>query len=457
MKIKALAVLVILMVSITGSYAQESWGLERCIQYAISNNITVKQQELNVTSSENTLRQAQWSQAPSITASANQYATFGRSRDNSNFSSVDKNAWSGNLGVGTQVELFGGLSKRNTIAKNKLDLKSALLDVEKTKNDISLNVAAAYLQVLFSEEQVENSIRQLELTKLQVERTQKLVDAGNLSLSNLLEIKSQYAQEEVALVNAQTQRDLAYLSLKQLLELPADAAFAIEKPSALMVNSQYAMSNPMQLFSSAQGLPQIVSAEVKVESAEKGISVARSGYYPTLSLSVQYGTSYFNQAQELKSVLTDAQGNMVPVYGKQAIVDQLRKNQSTSVGLSLSIPLFDSFRTKHAVTSAKVGYSMAQLNLQLQKNSLYKEISQAHADAMGALKKYFATEKAKEAIAESFSSVDKKFNVGAANSVDYNTAKNNLSKSESEMLQAKYQFIFKTKILDFYKGVPIKL
>lgn len=457
MKLKIVFLLAASLFFSAAGDAQETWTLERCIEYALSNNITIKQQGLNVSNAENTLRQSQWSQTPTISGSGSQSLSFGRSRDNSNFSAVDKNSWSGSFGVGSQVELFGGLNKRNTIAKNKLDLQSALLDVEKTRNDVSLNVVASYLQVLFNEEQVLISQRQVELTKSQVERTQKLVDAGNLSQSNLLEIRSQQAQEEVALVNAQNQLDIAYLTLKQLLELSADTQFKIDHPSNIPMNEQYVLASPGSLFESSLGLPQIKSAEVKVESAERGVKVAQSGYYPTLSFSAQYGTSFFNQAQELKSMTTDASGNPVAIYGKQAISDQLRKNQTTNLGLNLSIPIFSSFRNKYSVNNARIGYTAAQLNLQQQRNVLYKEIAQAHADAVGALKKFHATQKARDAFAETFTNADKKFNVGAANSLDYNTAKNNLSKSESDLLQAKYEFIFKTKILDFYKGIPIKL
>lgn len=457
MKFTKAFLLVSLLLTAVATNAQEVWTLEKCIGYALSNNITIKQQTLNVSSAENTLHQSQWSQTPSITGSGGQSLSFGRSRDNSTFSIVDKNSWSGSFGVGSQVEIFGGLNKRNTINKNRLDLQSALLDVEKTKNDVALNVAAAYLQVLFNEEQVLNSERQVELTKKQVDRTQKLVDAGNLSQSNLLEIRSQQAQEEVTLVNTQNQLDIAYLTLRQLLELPVETAFKIDHPSNIPLNEQYALGSPGSMFENSLSLPQIKSAEVKVESAKRGVKVAQSGYYPTLSLSVQYGTNFFNQAQTVKSFSKDANGNVIPVYGKQSIVDQLDKNQTTNLGLNLSIPIFSSFRNKYTVNNARIGYAAAQLNLQQQKNTLYKEISQAHADAVGALKKYHATQKARDAYAETFNNADKKFNLGAANSLDYNTAKNNLSKSESDLLQAKYEFIFKTKILDFYKGIPIKL
>lgn len=453
MKLRTFSILALLLMGSIGALAQEPWGLERCIQYAISNNITIKQQEQRVAIGENAVKKAQWNQTPSLSASSNNSVSFGRSRDNSNFSSVDKSAWSGSFGIGSQLNLFNGFSTTTTIAKNKLDLKSELLEVERTRNDISLNIAAAYLQVIFTEELVTISKRQVETTQLQVERTQKLVDAGNLSQSSLLDIRSQQAQEEVALVNAQNQLDIAYLTLKQLLELPVDAQFKIEHPSGLTVNEQYALSTPGILYETSQNLPQIKSAEIKVESAEKGIKLAKSGYYPSFMLSAQYGTSYFNQALEIKGTTTEG----FPIYGKQAIRDQLDKNQSISIGLNLTIPIFDRFSTKYEVNNARIGYTTAQLDLQQRKNTLYKEISQAHADAVGALKKYAATQKASEALAESFNNIDKKFNVGAANSLDYNTAKNNLSKSESELLQAKYQFIFKTKILDFYKGVPIKL
>lgn len=175
MNLRTVGMLALLLSASTAALAQEPWGLERCIQYAISNNITIKQQELRVSSSQNAVKKAQWSQTPSLSASSNNTVSFGRSRDNSNFASVDKTAWSGSLGIGSQLNLFNGFSIRSTIAKSKLDLQSDLLEVERTRNDISLNIAAAYLQVLFNEELVSISERQLETTHLQVDRTQKQV------------------------------------------------------------------------------------------------------------------------------------------------------------------------------------------------------------------------------------------------------------------------------------------
>lgn len=422
---------------------QNNWTLEQCINHAIQNNITIKQQEVNVTRSQNNVNQALWSQTPSISASGNSSVNFGRSLDYTSYTYLDKTAWNGNFGLSAQSTLFGGFNVRNNISKNKLDLQAALQDLDKTKNDISLNVAAAYLQVLFSEELVTNTTRQVELTKAQVERTKKLVDAGNLSMSNLFDMQSQEAQEEVNLVNAQNQLNIAYLSLKQLLEIPAETPFDVYHPNELPLNENYPLSTPSIIFENSQNMPEIKSAEIKVESAEKSIKIAQSAYYPNLSLSAQYGTNFFSP-QETQ-------------MGKISIKSQLNNNQSTNLGVSLRIPIFNSMSTKYSVNNARLGYSSAQLSLQQAKNTLYKQISQAHADAAGALKKYHATQKANASFAETFKSVEIKFNVGSANSIDYNTAKNNFAKSESELLQSKFDFIFKTKILDFYKGIAIKL
>lgn len=440
------------------SDAQETWGLEQCIKYATDNNISIKQKELQAEISKNDLKVKQWSQAPSLSASGNQNVSFGRSRDNSNFASIDKSAWSGNFGIAAQMNLFSGFKSRAMVEQGKLDLQSDLLSIDLARNDLSLQIAGAYLTVLFSEEKVGQAEKQIEVSRMQVERTQKLVDAGNLSQSNLLTIKSQLAQEELKFVTYQNDLDIAYLALRQLLDLPADTPFKVDHPKDIVANEQYALSSPNQLFQNSQNLPQIQMAEVKVQSAEKGIKVAKSGYYPTLSFGAQYGTSYFNQAIELRGYSLAPDGKtQIPIYGKQPIGDQLDKNQSWGLGLSLNIPIFERMNNRYSVSNARVGYNLAQLNLQQEKNTLYKLISQAHADAVGALKSYSASQKALESVAESFNSIDKKFNVGAANSTDYNTAKNDLAKAESDVLQAKYQFIFKTKILDFYKGVPIKL
>lgn len=445
MNIKIQQLLIILLLVTANAYGQEQWTLEKCIHYAIENNITIKQQEIVASNSSIAVQQHQWKQLPSVAASSNTSVSFGLSQDNSQFSSTQNSAISGSFGIGAQATLFSGLNTFYTIAKSKIDLKSALMDMEKAKNDIALNVAAAYLQVLFDQEQVDNAARQVELTKSQVERTQKLVDAGNLSISNLLEIQSQAAQEEVNLVNAQNLLSIDYLSLKQLLELPFNMEISVYKPDHLEVNEAYAIGSPSSIFEQAQGLPEIQSAELKVKSAETSIKIAKSGYYPSVSLSLNYGSSFFRPVDEM------VYSTMSPIH------TQIKNNQSTSIGLGIRIPIFSSMQNNFNVRSARLGYTSAQLTLQQAKNLLYTQVLKAHTDAAGALKKYLATNKAFQSFSETFKSVEVKFNVGSANSIDYNTAKNNLSKSESEMLQAKFNYIFKTKILDFYKGVPIKL
>lgn len=455
------------------AFSQESWSLEKCIDYALENNIQIKQQELNTRYSEITLLQSKAILLPTLNGSANHNYSFGRSVDpyTNEFSSA--NVQSNNFSLNSSVMLFNGFQNMNTIKRNQFDLMASLEDMEKAKNDISLSIASAYLQILFSLELLDIANNQLEITKLQVERTKKLVEAGSLAHGSLLEIQSQEAAEELQVVNAQNQQDISYLTLTQLLDLDSVDGFDIVHPELSEINTETFPYTVSQVYGEAiMKLPQISSAEYRLQSSEKGLSIARGFISPRLTLGASYGTGYSN-ARKLYTLSDDisyqtigqtelSQENVLApmfIYDESpwAFGDQLKDNASTSLYFSLSVPILNGFQTRTSISNAKINLLNSEYSLQLAKNQLYKDIQQAYADALAALKRYSASEKAVSSREESFRYTQQKFDVGLVNSVDYNLAKNNLIKAKSDLLQAKYEFIFKSKILDFYRGQPIKL
>lgn len=436
----------VFVLSTSSLLGQEPWSLEQCIEYALDNNISIKQQKLNVEVSRNQLQRARFNAFPNLNASANHNYSFGRAIDyGTNTVSQDMEATS--FSINSTVTLFSGFQITNTRKQEELNLLASTSDVEKLKNSVSLNIAAAYLQILYSRELLEVAKSQKTLTELQLEKTQQFVNAGSLPQGNLFDIEAQLASDELQVVNAQNQLDLAYLTLTQLLDLKSTEGFSILQPNLSNFEETLPVDSPMDIFSHAQNvMPQIKSASLKVSSAEKGMLSAKGARSPRLSL----GLSYSSGSRRYLGT---------PPFGfsNDPFMDQIRDNASINIGLSMSVPIFNGFQVKTSISNSYISLENAKLILEQEKNLLFKDIQQAYADALGSLKKYKATEKNVDALQEAFRYSTERFNVGLVNSLDYTTAKTRLTKAQADLLSAKYEFIFKTKILDFYKGNPISL
>lgn len=463
------------LASIGQDEARGPWSLEDCLAYAMENNIQIQQSILNTRYNENLLKQARISQLPSLNGSAGYTYSWGRALDQTTYQFTDDQQINSiNMGLSSSVNLFKGLQVRNTIDQNELNLMASYEDVEKVKNDISLNIAAAYLTILFNKELVSVTESQLEITGQQVERTRKMVDAGKLAEGSYLEIQAQYAAEELNLVNAENQLAISLLNLQQTLDLPVDTAFDVIIPRLDDPDENPMVMNALEVYRTAeQEMPEIKSAELNLRSSEKQLSVAKGGRSPQLYLSANYNTGYSDIREQVVSLSDPEQvpigitsGNelvytlqpqQIPTYGAYPFFEQMRDNTSAGVGLGLSIPIFNGWQVNTDVANARIALENSQLELQSRKLTLYASIQQAYADALAALKKFNATEHALVSMAESFKYTEKKFEVGLVNTVDYNTSKNQLTRTQSDLLQAKYDFIFRIKILNFYRGEPITL
>jgi outer membrane protein len=436
------------------SLGQEPWSLENCIQYAFENNISIKQQALNTEYNSNILQQSKIGLAPNLNAGANHGWSFGRALDQTTYEFTEQESiMSTNLNVNSRVTLFNGLQQFNTIKQNEFNLMASLQDLEKLKNDISMYIASAYLQILFNRELLAVSQSQLETTQAQVERTRKLVDAGSLAYGSLLEILAQAASEELNVVNAQNQLDISYLNLIQILDLDSVGDFDIIIPEFGDIATQEIMVSVSSVFREATTLlPQIKSAEYQLASSQKELDIARGNRSPSLSLTGSFGTGYSDYRERL--VNPDP---VNPVFEPYPFWDQITDNRSTGISLGLSVPIFNGWMVNTSISNARLGVMNSKLNLESQKNTLYKEIQQAYADAVAARKRYLSTQEALASMEESFKYTEHKFEVGLVNTVDYTTEKNRLAATQSDLLQSKYDYIFKMKILDFYRGIPLSL
>ena len=428
-----------------GVKAQDTWSLDKCINYALENNLQEKQQNIDIKTKENALTVAKMAHLPSLNASASHSYSFGRAIDYGS-NQVSNDIISTSFSINANLTLFNGFEILNSRKQSQTNYLAAKSDVETIKNSIAIQIALGYLQILFNDELVNSTATQVELSKMQVERTRVLVNAGSLPEGNLFEMEAQLASDEAQLVNAQNQLDLAYLTLTQMLDLKSAESFRIEKPTNVDVEEKLAATNPQEIFNISMGImPQIKGSELNVESANYGLKIAKGRYYPQLS----FGASYSSGARQFLKEN--------PLVAEVPFETQIRDNASTYIGFSLSIPIFNGLQTRKGVSNAKINLSSSQIDLENQKNSLYKDIQQAYADALAALKKYKSTQKSLQALEEAFRYSEQKFNLGMVTSIDYTTAKNKLAKAQTDLLQAKYEFIFKSKILDFYKGETLKL
>jgi len=472
---KAITLSIMLFGAAITGMAQDAWSLENCIQYAMENNIQIKQSVLNTEYNENLLKQSKLGQIPNLNASSNYSFSWGRALDQTTYQFTDdQQIHSLSMGFSSSANLFSGLRVRNTILQNELNLMASYEDVEKIKNDISLNIAAAYLSIMFNQELLAVTVSQMEITGQQVERTQKMVDAGKLARGNLLELDAQYASEELNLVNAENQLSISLLNLQQILALPIDTAFGIDIPDLADPDENPLAISALEVYRIAElEMPQIKSAELAKESSEKGLMIAKGGRSPQLYLSANYNSGYshireqvveLGDPQQIPIGITQNSGDpvlsypqQIPVYGAYPFFEQMRDNTSAGVGLGLSIPIFNGWQVNGSIANARIALENSNLELQNKKLILYASIQQAYADALAALKKFNATERALISMEESFKYTEKKFEVGLVNTVDYNMSKNQLTATQSDLLQAKYDFIFRIKILNFYKGDPITL
>ena len=429
------------------AYPQKKWSLEECINYAYENNLQIKRQELNVDYNKNNFTQSKFSVLPNLNGQWNHNFSSGKTIDYNRFEYVNQSYWSGNLGLGSNMTVFSGLSILNDIIQKKYKFLQSQSDLEKTKNDIALSLTVAYLNILFAKERVEVAKNKLEVTTLQAERTKKLMEVGNVAQGEYFEIKAQESNEKLALVNEMNYLDITYLDLTQLLDLDSAGGFDIVVPEHLEVELIAPPTSVDDIYAKAlDHLPQIRSAEFELKSAEKDLSKAWGQLSPSVGLSGNIYSRYSELAQDPTNPTADYP------YG-----DQLKDYFYKQFGIGVSVPIFNRLQVKTGISNARLDVMNTKLMLDQTKLALYKEIQQAHADALAAMEEYSSSIEAVKANEEAFKYAQQKLDVGLMNSVDFNVTKNNLITAQSALIQAKYKYIFRLKILDFYMGNAIVL
>lgn len=447
----------------------QPWSLQACIAYAQVHNIQVQLQELNVRMSETNLLASKGQMLPNLNGGASHTYQYGQTIDRFTNTFVNDRVLNQNFFVSSNVTVFSGLQNYNTVQQNKFALQASQFGVDQTRYDISMNVASAYLNILFTEDQLEIANKQQALTQAQVDRMQKLVDAGAIARGNLLDLQTQLAQEKVTVVTAANNATIAYLSLTQLMNLDSTRGFHIVRPNLEITNENILSETPAQIFATAEGTqPSIKQADANVLSAEKGVDVAYGALSPSLSVQGSLGTGYSGAARSAVATPNGADTIGITTGGDYVLVpgfdynystvpfsDQLDNNFNQSFGVQLTVPIFNRLQVRTNIQRAQIQQLNAELNAELARQNLDKSIQQAYADAQAALQKYRAQVAALSAAEEAFKYTEEKFTVGSVNAVDYTNSKNRRSQAESNVLQAKYDYIFRLKVLDYYKGNPI--
>ncbi|MBA4321740.1 MAG: TolC family protein [Odoribacter sp.] len=457
MKKTLVLLFVLLFISQHSGFSQQRvWSLGECIGYAIENNIQIKQQVIQTEFQKNSLDLAKFKLLPTLNGSATHNYSFGRALDQTTYQYTDQqNVQSNNFYLGGSLNLFNGLQNYNSIKKNQYEVLAGEHDLQNIKDNIALAVALDYLQILLNKELVTATGNQLQITLQQIEKTRKLVDAGSSARGNLLQIESQAAQEELQFINISNQLDLSYLNITQLLELKTPVGFEIIVPEISVDTNAVISGNIDEIFSVAQGnRPDVKSSEMKLSSSEYDLKIARGGRSPRLSMNSSFSTGYSDIRKKLLGLDPIT---FDPVYGKYPFAEQVNDNINWGVGFTMNIPILNGWQVNKNIENSKLGIQNSRYTLEGTKKQLYKNIQQAYADAVAALKKYNASKKAVTSMEESFRYTEQKFNVGLVTPVDYNAAKTQLLKAQSELAQSKYEYIFKTKVLDFYKGIPLNL
>ena len=437
--------------AIAPANAQEQtapWSLEACINYAYANNLQLKQKMEEQEARKVELHTSKHSWLPAVNANMGQSFQFGRSTSKSGVI-VDQNAANTTFNINLDMPIFDGFKIPNDIAARKLDLQAAIESLNKAKEDLAVNIASYYLQVLYNKELQRVAQLQVDLDREQVNKTEAMVNAGKVPLSQLYDIKAQLAKDEVTLTEATNNVQLALLDLAQSLELErSDRSFDVVTPQITdaVAENMSSILPPETIFDQAVTFkPQIKEQEYLLESQKRMLKVAQAGYYPKLNFGASYSNGYYHTSMGGEFADTRSFG------------DQLKQNGQKIVGFSLSIPLFNRFQVRNSVRSARIGINNQQLLLENSKKTLYKEIQQAYYNATAAQEKYTASDKSVASSREAFSYAQARYEAGKSTVFEFNEAKTKYAQSLAEQVQAKYDFIFRAKILDFYRGTPLKL
>lgn len=450
------------------------WTLRECVDYALANNLQVKRSELALELSDIDKRQAKLALLPSVNASTGYGFNWGRGIDpvTNTFDASQRNDYA-QLGASGRVDLFNGFRLQNTIRQANTEFAASEQDLAKTRNDVELDVISLFINVVFNRELLGNAKLQLSSSQQQLDRTRKLVAAGSLPKANELNLEAQVATNELNLINQENALALSILQLQQALQIPAGVPFDVVIPDITAEDLMLEQTRD-EIFRIAKAtMPEIRSSKLRIESASYSVKAARGNLYPRLGVNGSINSNY-SKSSALRFVPDGGfetfetgyfvQGTNAPVYGLEptgsyreiyGFNDQVKDNLYKSISLTLSIPIFNNLNARAALQRALISQEQAKINARETENILRQNVETSYNNAIAASKSYHSALRQVEAREEAYRMVEQRYNIGAANYVEYQVAENDLFQARSDLSRAKYEFIFRKKILDFYLGNPL--
>jgi outer membrane protein len=450
-------------------------NLQQCIDIARQNNLSIRQGQLTTESTALQLRQSQLNQLPNAVFQGGESRSGGRNIDPRTNQFVQQSITSGNYQLSSSATLFSGFILKNTIKQNDLALQATRQELRTTENNISLNVAQFYLNVLTNTEQLVAAQRQADVTRAQLSRTERLVAAGSLPEANLYDLRAQLANNELDIVNAQNNVDLAKVSLLQVMNVPINLAIEVEPVAVPDPTVAPYAQTVQQIYEIAErSLPEVAGTDLRVRAANMGVEVAKGGLFPTVTINGNLSTLYSSAAQQqilngqvsqqpLPYFATTADGKQLPIFATVQGYDltglpvgtQFGNNLNRSVSLSLRMPIFQAYQAKNRIASARIQQQGAELTAQNVRLQLRQQIETAYTTLRASANRYIATQSQVTSLEKAFAVSESRLNAGAINATDYNVAKSNLDRARASLIQSRYDYVFRTKILDFYQNKPL--
>lgn len=466
------------------SFSQQKWDLKTCVEYAMSNNINVRQSEIQSKLSGLTFQQSKTGVFPNLSFGGNSAFNSGNNQDPTTFTRVTENYLSAGMQLQTSADIFNFYSKRKTIAANQWEFMAAQANVGKIKNDVALSVANSYLQVLLALEQVKIASVQIEQTTFQLDNTRKMVLAGSMPELNVTQLEAQLASDSGNYIAVRGNYNQALLSLQSLMNLDPSKPFEVETPSVdqIPVEPITALLPEYVYGEALKNQPQQLANEFRLKAAFNNKAAAKAALYPTLSAYGSLGSNYLSFSKrpiysktitgyQSTGLLADA-GNGVfydvqsPVFTNADIIgyikpgtfsEQMNDNFRKSIGLSISVPIFNGGAAKTNLERSKLNIRSIELQKENDNQKLKQDIYSAYNAALVAMQKFTASQKAVDANMQALDFANKRYRIGALSMFELISTQNNLLKAKLDFSINRFDYVFKMKVLEFYKGAGLKL
>ena len=439
MTMKRLFLITLLVATVFGAQAQKVWTLDECINYALEHNLDLRKAQLARQQAEYQWKTSKNAWLPTLNANAGEYLGFGQSPSYTGVY-VSDNSSSASFGANLSLPLFQGLNLYNTAKADALNLQASEMDQKAAQLNLKLNVMAYYMQALYGKESVEIAQRQVELSTEQLEKTQQLYENGRVAEADVYESRAQLASDKANLTQSETDLALSLLTLAQALEIEDNEGFEVSTPEAFFDGQNLELDAPQNTITQALlNQPSMEAARLRLQKSQYDLKATKSAWYPSLDFYAGYSNGLYHY--------------FTAEYPNTPLDDQLKRNSRAQLGVSLNIPIFNGMKTKYRVKMTELSIAEQQLDLENTEKTLRKEIRQAYGNAKAARQKMEAMENSLDASRLAYEYAKGGFEMGKKTLLELNESKIRFHKAESDLLQARYEYLYRCKIIEFYGNV----